>query len=214
MNAERCVALYWPLQSRTFIVESNAKKITVGLAIGSMLLMGNYLVHARRVKNLQVFAGLICVPVEDSFNIIWKTLFFITDLILGTFVPSVGTTLLTLILVWKLHKITQEREAIHHAKNARERSAISMEASITILCVSLFELALYLPLTIITQVHHFAFELGLGETEFVALMASLAFSAFILNIMNYFWNYYIYLLRINCFRKEVIAIFKRCFPSQ
>ena len=214
MSGERCVALYWPLKSRRFIVENNAKKVTLGVAIGSMLIMGNYLVHARRVTNLQEMSGYVCAPVENSFNIIWKTLYVITDLILATLVPTVGTTILTIILIWKLHKISSERAAIHRGQSLSERNPVSLEASVTILCISLLELMVYAPFIVLTQVHHFALEIGLGETEFFALIYGTAVILLLINIANYFWNFYIYLLRISSFRNEIIAVFKSCLHSE
>ncbi len=68
INVERCVVLKWPLRSRMYVTEANAKKIVFGVFLFAMILLAVILIGGGRRDGMLYFWGRISISFLDCSN--------------------------------------------------------------------------------------------------------------------------------------------------
>ena len=153
--------------------------------------------------NLSYRTGKGCLAGIDNFTTAWINVFVVT---LGSMVyPVVLLTILTLLLILKLAKISSERKALTKSQDRDNKKEI--QATITMVFLGAVQCALYIPSGTFAGLFYaysiLKFLNYQTSINLAYILAAMARSTLSLTVFCHLYNLYLYLIRIHAFRSDL-----------
>ena len=207
LNCERLLVLSKPLMMKRVLTDSKAIACFVLLACFSGMGAGYSLIIYGLPPDKNYLSGYYCKGVVLDVKMIW--FHFFTSYANAYLYPILIIFFLGILLSLKIISISKERNELMKVSQDFSRVSIKeLRGAIEILVITVVHSLIYLPGTIITILIHVHLFLKFLPNFLYSPMIEMSKIVLYFGVMAKVWNLYLYLIKIEPFRK---AFCSPCF---